>query len=505
MEKSMKVSESAVPRDRSSLFETRLIFALIAVLAFALGISLALHVIWMAGIVLFLILLTIFLWKKELLIYLILLTLYFEGRAFSFYLFDARIRASQIIEVMALITLFILVFFKRIKIKKSPLDLFLWLFVIVNFVSVKNSSDPSRTVKISILLLSLVLLYYVVIHSIGSKKTFLNAFNLLLVVGFAEISYGLYQVFAGMGYSFLGIKLPIGHSGLMQQEFLQSPWGRPYGTFVEPDWFGTIAMFYAVVFVILSSSEVFRKKRFYRVGVFLSLAALFFSFVRGSWIGFVISVLILILLRRRMRLKILNFQSLYKLSFVLVLFLLTIFFLSPTINNIVTKRVSLLTNPEHTGVLPRLMSAKYAMMQFLKHPLIGNGPGDPIIQEETEEYDMAVDTEDIALIEPKFISSLIIALLHDSGIIGFALFFLVLVQYVRFNIQNIPRLEPKSQIRNLALFVGVISLFISYILTSGLWIPFTWVFLALNIVGIQQAAVAHLQDNSKGKLNEDRN
>ena len=89
--------------------------------------------------------------------------------------------------------------------------------------------------------------------------------------------------------------------------------------------------------------------------------------------------------------------------------------------------------------------------------------------------------------------------LHDSGIIGFSLFFLMLVQYLRFNIKNIPRLEPKFQIINLALLGGVFSLFASYILTNGLWIPFTWVLLALNIVGVQYADRALLQDNNGDK------
>jgi hypothetical protein len=170
--------------------------------------------------------------------------------------------------------------------------------------------------------------------------------------------------------------------------------------------------------------------------------------------------------------------------------------MSPTINNIVIRRISLLSEPQHTGVLPRLVTAKYAMMEFVKHPLIGNGPGDPIIEEGTEVYDNAVYTEDIALIEPEFIFSILVSVLHDSGIIGFFLFFLMLVQYLKFNFKKIPRFEPKFQIINLALLGGVFSLFASYILTNGLWIPFTWVLLALNIVGVQYADSALLQYNN---------
>ena len=134
-----------------------------------------------------------------------------------------------------------------------------------------------------------------------------------------------------------------------------------------------------------------------------------------------------------------------------------------------------------------------SFQSFLKNPILGNGPGSLIVKEETEEYYEAIESGHRYLIGLGYEPNLIISILNDTGIIGLLFFLLLFLSYVKFNLRSIPRLETRFQIINFALFGGILGLFISYLFTHGLWMPFTWVFLALNIAGIKLA----FKDNQK--------
>ncbi len=227
--------------------------------------TISIFIIFNPKMILFLvfgILILIFLFKKDWVIYAIIISLFFESHIFSFYLAGARIRSVQVIEVIALIGLLIAVLRGKFKLKRTPMDFLLWAYISVNFVALINAPSLRRSLKIAILLLSLALLYYVIVNFVTKRKLFEKAFNLLLYVGLAEILFGLYQVFAGMCNYYLSINLPVGHAGIVHREFIGSPWGRPYGTLVEPDWYGAISMFYALLFITLYFSRSIKKKTF---------------------------------------------------------------------------------------------------------------------------------------------------------------------------------------------------------------------------------------------------
>jgi len=465
----------------------KIIFLAVVGIALFLGILLSFRPLLVAGGIAFFGGLIVFLLKKEIAIYLIILTLFFEADVFSFELYGARIRSSQIIASVALVVLLILFGSRKIQLKKTPLDIYLWMYIGINFLALKNSTSLNRSLKISILLLSLALLYYVVINFVTTKELFLKVFKLMVFVGLAEIAYGLYQVVAGMSNTYLGTGFSIGHSGIMQQEYLNSPWGRPYGTLFEPDWYGAIAMFFAILCLILYSFDPSKKRKLYLGGMILSLTGLFFSFVRASWVGFVCALVILVIVRNIMKLKNVKFDILYKLSFLSLLMILLVFSFSPSVNSIIRQRLAVEASPS-TSIFPtRFITSKYAIKSFLKNPIFGNGPGSPIVEEGTEEYDEMVEKGLSSLVNLEYTYSLPVSLLTDIGVVGLLLFVLLFVKYVRFNIRNIPTLDSDFQIINFALFGGVLALFISYLATNGLWIPFTWVFLALNVAGIKVA------------------
>jgi hypothetical protein len=457
------------------------------VLALILGAGLSFSPQMATAIVLFLVFFTVFLLKKELAVYLIILALFFEGHSFSHNVFGARVRASQVIELVALAAMAVFILFRKLKLEKTPLDVFIWMYLGANFLALSNSTSLNRSIKISILLLSLALLYYVVVNFVRSRETFFKAFNLLVYVGIAEIVYGLYQVFAGMSNAYLGTGLPIGHAGIMQRGYLNAPWGRPYGTFVEPDWYGAIVGFYAVLFLVLCSTGYMKNRKLYVAGLGLSLIALFFSFVRASWVGFVCAVAILIYIRYRKRLKRVTYGTLYKVAFLSILIVTMVLILSPRTTSILWGRLTIKKGPSEGSMVARTLTAKYAMMAFLKNPIIGNGPGNPIIEKDSAEYRELSVRRLNQFVNREYPYSILMTLLNDTGVIGLILFLSMIARYVKYNMRYIPKLAPEFQIIVFSLFMGILALFISYLITNGFWIPFTWFFLALNIAGVRIA------------------
>ena len=463
-----------------------LLLLLISVLVgILIAINLKLGLVSLLGM-LFLILLL----KRDWVIYAIIIVLFFEGYAFSFYFAGARIRAVQVVEVIALVSLLVTMFIGKTKLKRTPIDFFLWAYISVNFVALINAPSAARSLKIAILLLSLALLYYVIVNSITKTKLFEKALNLLLYVGLVEILYGLYQVFAGMCNYYWNINLPIGFLGIMQARFIGSPWGRPYGTLVEPDWYGAICMFYALLFITLYFSRSNERKNLYLFGMIISILGLFFSFVRASWFGFLGGLLFLSLFGPKVKLSKIRFSLYIKLSLFLFLFVSALIFLSPALNNIIRSRFVTKTPISTKSV--RFVKASHAVKLFLNHPIIGNGAGSFAILGvwgHAEEYYKQRVEEGEVHPEGRFDPCLYTTILEDTGIIGALVFILLSLKFLGHNLKMIPKIDNHYQIISMGLLGGLIGLFISYVFTQGFWIPFTWVFLGFNIVSIRMGLI----------------
>lgn len=421
--------------------------------------------------------------NKKWIIYGIILTLFLEGHKFSFYLFGARIRIIQVIEVMGIFYIVLSFLLGKYRIRKTPLDLPLWSYLGVNFLAITNAVWFTRSVKISVLLLSLALLCYLVYSIITTKEIFDKSFKLLLYIGVVEIIYGIYQVVAGMLNYYLGTNLSIGYLGIVHTDFIGSPWGRPYGTFVEPDWYGIICMFYALVFMYIYYSKVKIRKSFYLGGFILSLIGLFFSFVRSAWVGFIFGCLFFLANKYRHRIKI-NFSIFVRDTLVFIVFCITVVLLSPSLQNVIkerffTKYVGAAFSFENVRVQQIITSLE----AFLRKPILGNGPGSSAFNyfKKTTGKEI-ISREDMNSPElAGFNPSLIITVLEDTGLIGLFLFFVLIFKIVRLYYRQVRLLDQRYSVIATALFGGLIGLFISYFFTSGFWLPFTWVFLAFSI------------------------
>jgi len=402
---------------------------------------------------------------NRLLLYGIIIALFFEARQFSFLVLGARIRSAQVLACAAIPLVLVGFLCKKWAFQKTRLDLFLWSYLGINGLAILNSRDAHRSVKIALLLFSLALLYYLVIYLAFTMEIFSRAFNLLVWVGIGEIVFGLYQVAAGVSNFALKTRLPIYPAGILQQKYLSSPWGRPYGTFVEPDWYGAICAFYALFFFVLLFSDR-KRKCLPAAGLILSLAGLFLSFVRAAWLGFVFGLVWLVLFRKRSFRFGFHPARLARLALFFLVAILVLVLLFPQLRTVLLKRFLPPENERLTTLGIRFVNMKLSFQSFLESPLIGHGPGTPISQ------------------KVQFNPSLITTLLDDTGILGFSAFALFLFSLFRMAWKKLPNLEVRFQPLSLGLFAGLAGLFFSYIFTTGLWLPLTWAFMGLAVASL---------------------
>jgi len=299
-----------------------------------------------------------------------------------------------------------------------------------------------------------ILLYFSFIF-LSKKDHFIDIFNTLLLVGFFQLLIGLFQLIAGV----LTVENIVNFSNLIQHADLV-PYGRPFGTLVEPDFYGAINTFFAFIFI----GEFYKSS--YRIHYFAGLVNILFlmySAVRASIIGFGISFFVL-LFHFRNQIKISTIDSLlffYSALFSIPLFYTTIirfsyFFRSDFwiegFNN------------------PRVLQMSVSFSQFLENPIFGNGLN--AYRFLGDRYTNIIEDWMPNWVISGYDPSIITSLLNDTGIIGFSLFTLFIYIYLKSIISR--NLE-----QNIFVFCAILSLLISYIFTNGLPFAFTWVMLAI--------------------------
>lgn len=440
---------------------------------------------------------------SQLIIYAIIASLFLEAEVFSFILFDTRIRIVQIMGVIALLYALILVVLRRMTIKTTSIDLHLWGYIAVNIVSIYYAHWMSRGVKISLLLFSLVLLYYAVTMLLSINNNFNKSFKFLIIVGILEVSYGIYQVIAGMMNSQYGFHLPVGYLGIIHSDFIGSIWGRPYGTFVEPDWYGTICMYFSLVLMALYYSKSENNKLYYGLGIFLCMTGLFFSFVRSAWLGFLAGAIFMLLYRYKSKISNIHVM-LYvkKVIFLVVLLAAAIYFIKP-LRTIMVQRF--FTHYSGAAVSFENVRAKQMVISFkafINSPIIGNGPGSGAFNYSSGGIDNLngyyVGGEEEIKDDKGFNPSILLTVLEDTGFIGFFIFISLLYQIAKINKQGMLLIRNAYSMKVFGLYAGLVGVFVSYLLNQGMWIPFTWVFVAFNIVAIRKGLKADVENDCKG-------
>jgi O-antigen ligase len=274
---------------------------------------------------------------------------------------------------------------------------------------------------------------------------------------------------------------------------------RPYGTQVEPDFYGAICMVFALICIILFFSKGGGKK-WQCAGALLSLLGLYFSFVRVSWLAFLLVLLLLPFCRKKI--------SFFKLNWLSVLLIIgsiagasaAAFYAVAPIRQICQARLATrlpanvkkaeawkkndsLLNVENV----RLNLIQVSIRTWKEHPFLGAGPGSFAYSRWRFNLGKAGARQKVAEnAYPQTNPSLLFTVLEDSGLLGFFVIMIMAAKFVFLNYKKITGPKPLLAPQTFALAVGLAALLLTYMLTNGLWLPLSWVLLGL--------ATAHLRE-----------
>lgn len=468
-----------IPRPILQLLATTVLIGVV-------GIILALKVplLLIAGTAISLYLCYLLGFKQEIILYIIVLSLFFEGQPFSFYFGDYRVRVSLLLTVIGCVSLGIHFVMGRRRLRKTPLDLPIIAYLLINFISIYNAAWVSRGYKIALLLLSLAVMYVLVVNMLTEERTYMKAFRVLLWTGVAEAAYGVYQVVAGMLNCYADMKLYVGFLGTTHTEFIGAPWGRPYGTFAEPDWYGTICMAFALLFTYLKSNETGAKKdKLYSVGLAVTVAGLLASFVRSAWLGYVAGLLLYMFMPgSKTRI---NGRTILKWGGAIFLSAAIAFITLEPLQKVVMARFF----PDYEGASfstqnVRVQQMMVSLGEFVQHPFIGNGPGSGAFDLYKSDFGTDSPLEEFldSGITEGFNPSVIFTALEDTGVVGLACLLIIGIVTKR-TMARRTLLVSAPMVSVSSAWYGVLAgLATSYLFTQGMWLPFTWIFLAFAIV-----------------------
>ncbi len=299
-----------------------------------------------------------------------------------------------------------------------------------------------------------IFLYFSFIILIRNKD-FKLIYNVFLLGGIGQLIIGILQLISGISTieNIYDLNNFVQHLDLV-------PYGRPFGTFVEPDFYGSICTFFAFIF-LGEYSKKSSKVSYFVATLFLVL--LFYSAVRASIIGFMLSILILLFILRD-RIKITRVEKI--LVFYSLIISIPIFYTTFI-------RFSYFLKPEFWSegfMNPRVLQMGMSFSQFLENPIFGNGLN--AYRFLGSQYSNLIEDWMPDWVISGYDPSLITSLLNDTGLIGFVLFMAFLSHY--FKAILIHGLK-----RNIFVFCAILSLIISYLFTNGLPFVFTWIFIAM--------------------------
>ncbi|MBI4127670.1 MAG: O-antigen ligase family protein [Parcubacteria group bacterium] len=419
-------------------------------------------------------------YRLDLALTVLTLTLLLEHNSYLLPISSLRVRIHQVLLLILMAVLLIQKRGLRIDTHLKPFVLGVLGYLGINALSILVSPARGTSITIFILLLLLALLTWVLVAIIRTERDLQLIWNALLFVGAIEVFVGLWQV---VGAYLITQGTFLFHGEVFHSDII--PYGRPYGTFVEPDWFGAFTMLYLFLLV---PSFIFARNWFARIAIagmaVLTLIANFLSAVRASWIGLAVAVpFLLVLLARRLRFNLIAVIMAGLLGLLGTFGFLSL--VSPSLGHAVVSRVTTLFDERTVSDSPRLITSQDAWENFLTRPIFGNGVGS---------YKVLGVVPFVSVWEAgeAFIPSLPVTILHDTGIVGFIIFVITAILFIQYLARAFRRTtDARSFVILASLASGLLALFFSYIFTTGFWIAFTWFVVGLTIAQARLILKSH--------------
>ncbi len=313
------------------------------------------------------------------------------------------------------------------RLRRTSLDLPVILFVAVSLVAALASKEKLASLHHlkNLLLFSVV---YVVGLLVTGERLGRRLYAALVFAGAGSAAYGIALYFLGLGDGVLG---------------------RTHGSFSTPMTFGSILLVLcSLSFAVFVGRGVTRRFRVaLGVATAVILAALLVSFTRSSWIGTLVSVVVILAFLRR------------RLIVLFVAALVALFLLLPPVYR---ERVQTMWSPTFGTNVQRLEMLSASWRMFKDHPLLGVGTMD--LGELYRQYKPPTAVFIHGHMHNNFVQIAV-----QMGLVGLAAFIFLLVFFYRLLARNLKLgLPPPER----ALVVGSIGALTGF-LVNGL---FDWNF-----------------------------
>ncbi len=413
------------------------------------------------------------LWRSELVMALPFLTI-FNGMPLSFG--GTALRVDQLAASALVIPLVASILAGQRRLTMDSTSWLLTALLAMNVAaSVVNSPARSYSLMQCLNLMSAWVIYLVLLNSLETREALARAFTRSLWGAMLAAAIGISAFALGLA------GLHVGGAEVSQSaaEHLSMAYGS-YGTMVEPNIFGSFTGAFLVVSIGMLAVAPRVPAVAARTGVFRATAALcsmglVLSFTRAAWLGAIVGILFFVALGRR-TLGI-RASRLLKPMAIGVAVVLALLVLPGTAGDFFRFKLFNIVNLESRTGESRLLTAALALQQSIEHPIIGYGTFTfaPLVAQGSD-FSQFEGWRSI------WIGNFVLLALHDTGVIGLALWVALLWSIVARAVRTLRTLvatDPENAARILALTAAVASMLISFLATTGFSLGYPWLLIGL--------------------------
>jgi O-antigen ligase/tetratricopeptide (TPR) repeat protein len=408
--------------------------------------------------------------------------------AFYPYCITVFIPAKKMVaEVLVIIGLlfwgFKIVTIEKIKFVTTPVNLPVLSFIIICALSLVWSDNRFLSLRELPLFLTGPLLYFIIINNISGQQQVNRIVNILLIVGALFGIYGIFQ--------YMGIDFSIWDSATGRQQV--------FGIFGNVNFFAE----YLIVILPIAISLFFVKQNKTRkilllIAVLSMSASLIFTFTRGSYLGFGISLIFMFVLFIIYWPE--NFKKNKKKIFIVILTaiaVVTFVFLFPnplnkpgTAIDKIKNRVSVSQLTQGYSIKRRMATWKFTILMIKDRPLLGSGIGTYKYNTLRYQADFFSQGDNRSLYPHGFADKAhneYLQLWVELGIIGFGIFLWLIFIYFSYGLKALRNTKDKyKQGMMIGLMGAVVAVLVDAIFGFPLHLPATvilfWLALGLTIV-----------------------
>jgi hypothetical protein len=316
--------------------------------------------------------------------------------------------------------------------------------------------------------------YGAVVASVGNRRNADILLRFTLIAAVIAVLIGM----AALALNLLGARVP--GANLTGSEIAETPFGA-YGTLYEPNIFGNYcAIAFSVVAILglrrtgASSTPTFPHLRLLTI---LLGIGLLFSFTRGAWLGAAAGLVTAFAIAVRFGHVRAPVRAIAVTLLAAAAAVLLLWYVPYQGNEFFRYKVVNLLNPTSSNAGVRLLAIAVALDHVRDYLVFGAGTFSfaPLVAGGLEFRAIEGGTH-------LWLGNYIVAVLHDYGIVGLALFVVFLAMLIGRALRVASRIRLTDRMGSqtlVALVAGLVCMLIAFVFTSGFSLGYPWLFIGL--------------------------